>query len=115
MLSPNISMLENSILVGMVYLKKLIQITTTIIVYINIACELGGMPDHQLQMLKMFVMHRVIPKYTLKGIYETLQICIKLTSVNSSDRTITETMGDKNKTSDRIGLACDHYFIIEKN
>ena len=60
-----------------------------------IACELGGMPEHQLQMLKIFVINRVVPKCKLKEICETLQICFKLTSVNSSDRTVTETIGDK--------------------
>ena len=53
------------------------------------------MPEHQLQMLKIFVMNRVVPKCKLKEICETLQICFKLTSVNSSDRTVTETIGDK--------------------
>ena len=59
-------------------------------------------------------MNKVIPNCKLKEICEILQICIKLTSVTSSDRTITETIGDKNKTSYHIGLVCDHYFIIEK-
>ena len=53
------------------------------------------MPEHQLQMLKIFVINRVVPKCKLKEICETLQICFKLTSVNSSDRTVTETIGDK--------------------
>lgn len=79
-----------------------------------IACELAGMPEHQLQMLKIFVMNRVVPKCKLKEICETLQICFKLTSVNSSDRTTTETIGDKNNTCYHIGLVCEHYFIIEK-
>ena len=60
-----------------------------------IACELAGMPDHQLQMLKIFVMNRIVPKCKLKEICETLQICFKLTSVNNSGRTITEPIGDK--------------------
>ena len=55
------------------------------------------MPEHQLQMLKIFVINRVVPKCKLKEICETLQICFKLTSVNSSDRTVTETIGDKKK------------------
>ncbi len=79
-----------------------------------IACELAGMPDHQLQMLKIFVMNRIVPKCKLKEICETLQICFKLTSVNNSDRTITETIGDKKHNIYHIGLICEHYFIYEK-
>ena len=72
------------------------------------------MPEHQLQMLKIFVINRVVPKCKLKEICETLQICFKLTSVNSSDRTVTETIGDKKNKCYHIGLLCEHYFIIEK-
>ena len=36
-----------------------------------IACDLGGMPDNQLQTLKIFVMNSVIPTCKLKRICET--------------------------------------------
>ena len=37
-----------------------------------IACELAGMPEHQLQMLKIFVMNRIVPKCKLKEICANL-------------------------------------------
>jgi len=79
-----------------------------------IACELAGMPDHQLQMLKIFVMNRIVPKCKLKEICETLQICFKLTTSNDKGETRSETIGNKTHNIYHIGLICEHYFIYEK-
>ena len=77
-----------------------------------IACELGGMPNNQLQILKMFVMNRIVPKCKLKEICETLQRCFNLTSLNDNGETRTETIGDKANTWHHIVLVCEHYFLI---
>ena len=79
-----------------------------------LACKAGGMPDNLLQMLKIFVMNRVVPKCKLKEVCEHLQICFKLTSGNKDGNTRTETIGDKNNPVYHIGLVDEHYFIIEK-
>ena len=39
-----------------------------------LACKAAGMPDKQLQLLKIFVMNRIVPKWKLKDICEHLQI-----------------------------------------
>ena len=76
------------------------------------AFEFADMPDNQLQTLKLFIMNRIVPKMKLKEICNTLQICIKLTSLNDKFETRTETIGDKLKICYHIGLACEHYFLI---
>ena len=60
------------------------------------------MPDKQLQLLKLFVMNRIVPKCKLKDICEHLQICFKLTSSHNNGDTRTETIGDKNKSSEGL-------------
>ena len=79
-----------------------------------LALKAGGLPDNLLQMLKIFVMNRIVPQYKLKEICETLQICIKLTSVDKKGGTRTLPLyGDKNNPMYEIGLIDEHYFIIE--
>ena len=60
-----------------------------------LACKEAGMSDKLLQMLKIFVMNRIVPKCKLKEICEHLQICFKLTSGNKDGNTRTETTCDK--------------------
>lgn len=79
-----------------------------------IVCELGGMPDNQLQMLQIFVMNRIVTKLRSKQICETLQICFKLPSLNDKGETRTETIGDKSSAFHHIGLTCEHDLITEK-
>ena len=43
----------------------------------------GGMTDEQLQMVELFVMSRIVPKCKLNYICGTVQVCTKLTSLNT--------------------------------
>ena len=58
-----------------------------------IAFRVGGMSDEKLQMVKLFVMNRIIPKCKLKGVCETLEISI--TSIRNDMSSRTEEFGDK--------------------
>ena len=69
----------------------------------------------KLQLLKMFVLNRIVPKCKLKEIAIKLDICIKLTSIrNDNDIARPEYFGDKDKSQYHIGLIDEHYFAIEK-
>jgi len=78
----------------------------------------GGLKTDKLEMLKRFVVNRVVPKCKLKDVCETLNISIKLTSINKDLTSRTENIGDKNNFNGEdhynIGLVEEHYFIIEK-
>ena len=78
-----------------------------------IAFRQGGMLDDQLQMIKLFIMNRIIPKCKLKDICNKLQISIKLTSMNAFMISRTETFGDNKHKQYHLGLIDDHYFIID--
>ena len=43
----------------------------------------GGLSDNKIQMVKLFVMNRIIPKCKLKKVCDKLQIFIKLTSIGN--------------------------------
>ena len=79
-----------------------------------IAFREGGMSDEKLQMVKLFVMNRIVPKCKLKEICDTVQACIKLTSLNKDMVSRTEEFGDNSHPSYHIGLIDEHYFIIDK-
>ena len=81
-----------------------------------LALKAGGLEDDKLQMLKLFVMNRIIPKCKLKEICEHLQIHLKLTSIKHTDSSTTrvELFGDKTHTSYHLGLVDEQYFIIDK-
>ena len=53
------------------------------------------MSEEEVQMVKLFVMNRIIPKCKLKEVCETLQIYIKLTSTRNHMISRTEEFGDK--------------------
>ena len=72
------------------------------------------MLDDQLQMIKLFIMNRIIPKCKLKDICDQLQISIKLTSMNTFMISRTETFGNKTHKPYHLGLIDEHYFIVEK-
>ena len=71
------------------------------------------MSDDKLQMVKLFVMNCIVPKCKLKEICDTVQACIKLTSLNKDMVSRTEEF-DKPHPLYHIGLIDEHYFIIEK-
>ena len=73
-----------------------------------------GMSDEQLQMVKLFVMNRIVPKCKLKEICDTVHISIKLTSIRNDMSSRTEEFGDKKHPLYHIGLVDEHYFIIDK-
>ena len=71
--------------------------------------------NDKLQLLKMFVLNRIVPKCKLKEIANKLDIYIKLTSIrNDNEIARPEHFGDKDKPQYHIGLIDEHYFAIEK-
>ena len=59
-------------------------------------------------------MNRIVPKCKLKEICDTVQACIKLTSLNKDMISRTEELGDTKHPLYHIGLIDEHYFIINK-
>ena len=68
----------------------------------------------ELQMVKLLVMNRIIPKCKLKEVCETLHIYIELTSIRHDLSNRTEEFGDKTHPLYHIWLVDEHYFIIDK-
>ena len=68
------------------------------------------MSDEKLQMVKFFVMDRIMPKCKLKEVCETLHIYIKLTSIRNDMSSRTEEFGDTSHPLYHIGLVDEHSF-----
>ena len=81
-----------------------------------IACKEAGMPENELQMLKIFITNRFVPYCKIKEIANTLQVAFKVTSRNKDGKSRTETIGDCALAEYiyHIGLIDEHYFVYEK-
>ena len=53
----------------------------------------GGLPDDKIQMVKLFVMNRIIPKCRLKEVCEKNVISISLTSIGNDMTSRPESIG----------------------
>ena len=72
------------------------------------------MEERKLEMLKCFVMNRIVPKCKLKEVCEKLNILIQLSTTKGNNETRTEYFGDKSLDEKYpIGLLDEHYFLIE--
>ena len=77
-----------------------------------VALRNGGLEKDKIDMIKLFIRNRIIPRCKLKDICEKLKITIILFSPGSSCKNSKKVFG----TSDRafhIGIIDEHYFIIE--
>jgi hypothetical protein len=79
-----------------------------------IALREGGMSNDKIQMLKLFVMNRIIPKCKLKEVCEKLDISLSLTSIRNDMTSRTEQLGKNKEELYSLGLVDEHYFIIDK-
>ena len=74
----------------------------------------GGLSDAKIQMVKLCVMNRIIPKCKLKEVCEKIDISISLTSIRNDMTSKTESIGINKQELYTIGLVDEHYFIIDK-
>ena len=68
------------------------------------------MSDATLQMVKLFVMNRIIPKCKFKEVCDTLEIATKLTSIRNDMSSRIEEFGDKTHPLYHIGLVDEHLY-----
>jgi hypothetical protein len=76
------------------------------------ALKEGGLPQEKIDMAKLFVKNRLIPRCKLKQVCEKLSIQITL---KMDDKKVSKIVyGNKEHPNFHIGLLDDHYFIVNK-
>ena len=80
---------------------------------LSIALKTGGLSDDKLELLKRFVINRIIPTCKLKDVCWSLDMCILSTTIRKDLTTRTETpIGDKPKQQFKIAFSDWTIFYI---